>query len=287
MNDRSLDTATRTTAPTGVSLPAFALHLVASIAFGAAFVLPFVSSDFNVTLSPGVQSASDAAFDPCGKLESSVGIPLPDGLCAPLRRLTTRAAGASLDATLGPVDEQVGFGWTDCVRRGGTRPPTPDAPPEPEATRLPEDDKPPGPGVVSACAKQWITTTAGIPVGERYLHSVLTELWSAQEQALFALVLLFSVLFPLTKVGLGLMLSIRPARGGLGRALLAALRLTSRFSMTDVFVVALLVVLFKAEAWNFHFRAEPGVWAFAVGAICSSVGVWWLERQGANPARKG
>lgn len=267
--------------PPGARAPAllaFALHLAAAIAFGAAFALPFVGSDFEVTLSADAQSAGQAAFDPCGALAEATGLPLPEGLCAPLRSLGASAGGATLDATLGEVDPQAGLGWAACMAgdpagRGVAVPgagPTgaggPGAAPDVQAR-------------LSACAKTWIIHKAGVPVGTQTLPDMLRKLWASQEQVLFALVLAFSVVLPLVKVALGLGLSARPGAGAFGRATLWLLRATSRFAMTDVFVVALLIVFFRAETLNFRFHAEAGALAFAAGALLSSLALWALERR--------
>jgi uncharacterized paraquat-inducible protein A len=51
------------------------------------------------------------------------------------------------------------------------------------------------------------------------------------------------------------------------------LRITSKWSMTDVFLVALLITFFKADTFNFRFEAESGLYFFAAGALLSTITV--------------
>ena len=47
--------------------------------------------------------------------------------------------------------------------------------------------------------------------------------------------------------------------------------------MTDVFVVALMIITFKAESFNFQFTAEAGVICFGMSVLTSMLSTMWIS----------
>jgi paraquat-inducible protein A len=114
------------------------------------------------------------------------------------------------------------------------------------------------------------------------LLSGLQTLAQQAEWGLFALILLFSVVFPLLKNLLLLLIwNFDLAQGEAHRRHLRWLAAYSKWSMLDVFVVALLVVSVKlgslAEA-----RVEQGIYAFAASIILTMLVSAWISRRAAG-----
>ena len=108
------------------------------------------------------------------------------------------------------------------------------------------------------------------------LLSALQQLAQQAEWGLFVLIGVFSVVFPLLKsVILLLVWNFDPAQGERHRRHLRWLATYSKWSMLDVFVVALLVVSVKlgslAEA-----RVEAGIYAFAASVILTMLLSAWI-----------
>ena len=108
------------------------------------------------------------------------------------------------------------------------------------------------------------------------LLSALQQLAQEAEWGLFALVGVFSVVFPVLKNLLLLLVwNFDPSKGERHRRHLRWLATYSKWSMLDVFVVALLVVSVKlgslAEA-----RVEEGIYAFAASVILTMLLSAWI-----------
>jgi paraquat-inducible protein A len=124
-----------------------------------------------------------------------------------------------------------------------------------------------------------------------YLFSNTVSLWSALVQlaaqgewGLLALVGGFSVVFPLLKILLLLVIwNLEPERSGSHRRHLHWLSVYSKWSMLDVFVVALLVVSVKLGALA-QAHVGYGVYVFAASVLLTMlVSAWMGERQGPGP----
>jgi len=116
------------------------------------------------------------------------------------------------------------------------------------------------------------------------LLSALRQLAAEAEWGLFLLVGAFSVVFPILKNLMLLVIwNLDPARGEHHRRHLAWLATYSKWSMLDVFVVALLVVSVKlgslAEA-----RVEIGIYAFAASVILTMLLSAWIGSHAIEPA---
>ena len=115
------------------------------------------------------------------------------------------------------------------------------------------------------------------------LYGALQTLAAEQELGLFALVGTFSVLFPVIKIVLLLLIwNLDAAFGDAHRRHLAWLAAYSKWSMLDVFVVALLVVSVKLGAMA-QARVEIGVYAFASSVILTMLLSNWIGRHAVEP----
>lgn len=115
------------------------------------------------------------------------------------------------------------------------------------------------------------------------LLSALQTLAREAEWGLFVLVGSFSVLFPLLKIMMLLLVwNLDPAFGDRHRRHLRWLAAYSKWSMLDVFVVALLVVSVKlgslAEA-----RVEVGIYAFAASVVLAMLLSAWIAGHANDP----
>jgi len=110
------------------------------------------------------------------------------------------------------------------------------------------------------------------------LLSALQQLAQQAEWGLFALVGIFSVVFPILKMLVLLLVwNFDPYYGERHQRHLTWLATYSKWSMLDVFVVALLVVSVKlgslAEA-----RVEVGIYAFAASVVLTMLLSAWIGR---------
>jgi paraquat-inducible protein A len=134
----------------------------------------------------------------------------------------------------------------------------------------------------------WLVLAAGVLLGLGWVLPIMTvkKLWFLSERVsilqgaaellrhgdyfLFTVIIVFSVAFPLLKLGLALHLWYRIDAGSkaLGRAL-AWIEQLGRWSMLDVFVVALLVVAIQASLIS-EVAIHAGIYVFT-GAVVLSI----------------
>lgn len=103
------------------------------------------------------------------------------------------------------------------------------------------------------------------------IGSTIVRLFEHGEGLIGAVILVFSVLFPTTKLIVTRLALSAAARGEHPTRLFALAAAVSKFSMVDVFVIALLVVLGKSFPGGSHMVLEWGTYAFAAAALLSSV----------------
>jgi len=95
------------------------------------------------------------------------------------------------------------------------------------------------------------------------------------------LLLVFSVLFPVAKL-----IALRVAIGvGAGGGLHRALASVGKFSMADVFVVALIVVVSKSFPGGTTVDLRWGIYAFAGAALLTMALTAWVDRRAAQTRR--
>jgi len=103
-------------------------------------------------------------------------------------------------------------------------------------------------------------------------------LWEESEYFVFAIVVLFSILFPLIKLlaGLHIWARIDATSAAAGRAL-GWLQWLGKWSMVDVFVVALVVVAIKVSLVS-GVAVHAGVYVFSGAVGLSIVAMHFLEK---------
>lgn len=110
------------------------------------------------------------------------------------------------------------------------------------------------------------------------LLSALRQLAQEAEWGLFALVGTFSVVFPILKTVVLLAIwNFDPAHGERHRRHLHWLSVYGKWSMLDVFVVALLVVSVKLGSLA-QARVEIGIYAFAASVVLTMLLSAWISR---------
>jgi paraquat-inducible protein A len=110
------------------------------------------------------------------------------------------------------------------------------------------------------------------------LLSALQQLAQEAEWGLFVLVGTFSVVFPVLKnLSLLLIWNLDPSNGAAHRQHLHWLAVYSKWSMLDVFVVALLVVSVKLGSVA-QARVELGIYAFAASVVLTMLLAAWIGR---------
>jgi paraquat-inducible protein A len=118
------------------------------------------------------------------------------------------------------------------------------------------------------------------------LLSALQTLAQEAEWGLFALVGTFSVVFPILKILVLLLIwNFDVSQGEAHRRHLAWLATYSKWSMLDVFVVALLVVSVKLGSLAAA-RVEVGIYAFAASVIMTMLLSAWVGGHAVDPANE-
>jgi len=108
------------------------------------------------------------------------------------------------------------------------------------------------------------------------LYSSLETLWFKREQFLFGFLLLFSVLTPLVKmIGLALVANSGQGYQAQHRRFLHVLEIWGKWSMLDVFVVALLFVSVKLGALA-NITIHYGLYLFAASVVLVQLLSLWL-----------
>jgi paraquat-inducible protein A len=105
--------------------------------------------------------------------------------------------------------------------------------------------------------------------------SVIWVLWSDKEWLLAGVLTLFSIVFPVAKLGFLLALYIRRLELILpGKRALTILGLLGRWSMLDVLVLA-LVVFYAKQQGIANAMEMPGIWLFTLSVLLT---MWASER---------
>jgi len=127
--------------------------------------------------------------------------------------------------------------------------------------------------------EDWILSVVGVPLGDQYLFGIIRDLWKAEEIFLSVAIFCFSVIFPVSKILLCLIISSGlEMTHATRRRLQSILETTSKWSMADVFIAAMVVIFFKADGFHFEFVPQAGIFCFAVAALGSSLAVEFLKR---------
>ncbi|MEX0999751.1 MAG: paraquat-inducible protein A [Thermodesulfobacteriota bacterium] len=127
--------------------------------------------------------------------------------------------------------------------------------------------------------EEWIVKKGKIPVGNQYLLGIIKSLFADGSFFLGIIIFLFSVVFPMLKIVLCAVALISFQKTDAKDKIIKAIGYVSKWSMADVFIVAVIIVMFKAKGFNFKFTAEPGIYFYAISAILSSLAILLIMRQ--------
>ncbi len=117
----------------------------------------------------------------------------------------------------------------------------------------------------------YVARAAGLlPQAESYsVLSGILALFRDGDLIIATLLLAFSVLFPVAKLVVVRLTLHGAGRGAVPPRLLAAMAVLSKYSMTDVFVLALIVVASRTLPGDSRIAIEWGAIAFALAALLS------------------
>lgn len=108
------------------------------------------------------------------------------------------------------------------------------------------------------------------------LLGIIESLWGGGDQLLAIIVALFSVILPITKLGVAQMATMQT--GQATHTWHLSIALLSKWSMLDVLLVAL--VIFGAKTSGLATAiAQPGLWFFTISAILSAVATHFVVRK--------
>lgn len=127
--------------------------------------------------------------------------------------------------------------------------------------------------------EEWIVKKGRIPVGYQYLLGIIKSLFADGSFFLGIIIFLFSVVFPVLKILLCVFALLPSSTIESKDKIIKAIGYVSKWSMADVFIVALIIVMFKAKGFNFKFSAEWGLYFYAFSAILSSLSIVLIMRQ--------
>ena len=245
--------------------------IVSGLLFGFAFTQPFVCSDFGLSIFQK-EETSKLFENPCatlisesktnGILEKTLQITAQNSICS-ASDFVSGYTYKTLDQLLGTIQSPVGeIDWQTCIEH-------PEIHNGPISTCC-EKTTP-----IETCFKWKVANKIHLPLGDQYIFGIISLLFSEGHIFLAGLIGIFSVLFPLSKVLLLYILSVQSNNP----RLYAILKMSSRWSMTDVFVIGLLMVYFRADRFAFQFHAGIGVYSFALAAILSSIGISLIHQR--------
>ncbi len=111
------------------------------------------------------------------------------------------------------------------------------------------------------------------------LFSGITHMAHEGNWMLAILVFSFSILFPITKLSVYWIAAIDSPEHGAFHKVMKVASLLGKFSMVDVFVIALLVVAIKGLPGNTQVQVQWGFWCFCTAILVSLVVPFALKRQ--------
>jgi paraquat-inducible protein A len=119
------------------------------------------------------------------------------------------------------------------------------------------------------------------PATYSVLSGILTLLDSGNA-LIGCVLLLFSVVFPISKLVVVRLALRESGRGALAPPLVHAVAAASKYSMVDVFVIALLVLASRTMPGGSRIELEWGVFAFCAAALLSTALTTSLQRVAAG-----
>ena len=111
--------------------------------------------------------------------------------------------------------------------------------------------------------------------------SLTHALWLEGSALLALVVLLFSVVFPLLKLGIIFITAIAPTAELAHSPLIRWAGVLSKWSMMDVLLVALVITAAKTSGLA-EAIVQPGLWFYAISALCGAIVAGLLKSQPAS-----
>ena len=123
--------------------------------------------------------------------------------------------------------------------------------------------------------EKWIIKKGKIPVGNQYLLGIIKSLFENGSIFFGVIIFLFSVVFPVLKIVLCALALIpfHNTNSSRHHTIIKAIGYISKWSMADVFIVAVIIVMFKAKGFNFEFTAGRGIYCYTASALLSSLSI--------------
>ena len=109
------------------------------------------------------------------------------------------------------------------------------------------------------------------------IYSGLIGLFDGGEYLLFAIILIFSICFPLAKIFSLAYVWYGESPEERRKTLLHRIEALGRWSMLDVFVVAMLVVMIKLGVFA-NVKIHAGIYFFAASVLASMAASWLMTR---------
>jgi paraquat-inducible protein A len=110
------------------------------------------------------------------------------------------------------------------------------------------------------------------------IHSGLTTLFNEGEFILFLIIFVFTILFPVAKITLLFLIQYQRSWSQKNRnKVLNYLSVVSKWSMLDVFIVAMLVVIVRLGISG-RVEVKWGIYVFATSVILSTIATQQLTR---------
>jgi hypothetical protein len=124
--------------------------------------------------------------------------------------------------------------------------------------------------------QEWAIEKGEITTGSQYLLGIIKALFESQEFFLGWTILIFSLALPAIKVMLLLLISLTQQRinYGVRKRIFELMQTMSHWAMTDVFIVSLCIVIFKAEGFHFRITAGAGLYFYAASGCCSALSIY-------------
>lgn len=131
------------------------------------------------------------------------------------------------------------------------------------------------PNILQDRLRSWMIERGRMPVGEQYLWGIISRLLGSPDYPIGIALLTFSFALPLLKLLLaGALVGVGHSMPPDARLRLVALLVaTGKWAMADVFVVAMVIVLFKSDGLQFTFHAGAGVYCYASACLLTAAAV--------------
>jgi paraquat-inducible protein A len=124
-----------------------------------------------------------------------------------------------------------------------------------------------------------LQTTALLFWKDEYtIQAGIVNLWEDRHFGLALILLFFSVVFPAMKLLALSALWVLPIAGGSRKRLLHQIKILSKWSMLDVFVVAIIVVITQAGG-IIDVKPRAGVYVFAASIVLSMIVTLLIDRR--------